>query len=220
MRLRRLAGREYNGEPPEFIRADTSWGAVRRGDAPTKDGRGLTTVVEAIVEKLGGAQTGLLRAADAISAEQWQTKPDPAMWAAAELTCHLMTVERAVLGAADRNVHNPPRAFPLIKRLHLPVGLASSRLFRLKTPVPLDPALIREKEAMLAELRDVRERTLAFIEATSSRDLSVYRWPHPFLGVLNLYEWMEMIAGHEVRHTKQMREIAASLPKVVATLQK
>jgi hypothetical protein len=48
----------------------------------------------------------------------------------------------------------------------------------------------------------------------------VYCWPHPFLGVLNTYEWMEMIAGHEVRHTKQMREIANSLPKVVTSLQK
>jgi hypothetical protein len=131
-----------------------------------------------------------------------------------------MTIERAVLGAADRYVQKPPRRFSAIKRLHLPIGLSSSRLIPMKTPVPLDLELIREKEAMLGELREVRERTLAFMAETSSRDLSVYCWPHPFLGVLNAYEWMEMIAGHEVRHTKQMREIANSLPKVVASLQK
>jgi hypothetical protein len=176
--------------------------------------------VSDIVEKLGSAQAGLLRAADAVSSEQWQTKPSPNVWGAAELTCHLMTIERVVLGGANRCLHNPPKTFPLLKRLHLPVAISSSRLFRLKTPIPLDPTLIREKEAMLAELRDVRERTLAFIAETSGRDLSVYRWRHPFMGVLNVYEWMEMIAGHEVRHTKQMREIAASLPKVVASLQK
>lgn len=108
----------------------------------------------------------------------------------------------------------------MAKRLHLPVRLAQSRLFRLKNPLPLDPGLIREKEEMLAELRDVRERTLAFLDETTGRDLSDYRWRHPFLGLLNLYEWMEMIASHEVRHTKQMREIAGSLPKVVTSLQK
>lgn len=176
--------------------------------------------VEPILGKLAAAQSGLLRAADAISAEQWQSQPRPGRWSAAEITCHLMTIERSVLGAADRYVQKPPKRFSAIKRLHLPVGLSSSRLIPMQTPVPLDLELIRAKEAMLGELREVRERTLAFMTETSSRDLSVYCWPHPFLGVLNTYEWMEMIAGHEVRHTKQMREIASSLPKVVTSLQK
>jgi hypothetical protein len=178
------------------------------------------SAVESIIGKLAAAQSGLLRAADAVSAEQWQSQPGPDRWSAAQLTCHLMTIERAVLGTADRYVQKPPKRFSAIKRLHLPIGLSSSRLIPMKTPVPLDLELIREKEAMLGELREVRERTLAFMAETSSRDLSVYCWPHPFLGVLNAYEWMEMIAGHEVWHTKQMREIANSLPKVVASLQK
>ncbi len=178
------------------------------------------SALEPILGKLAAAQSGLLRAADAVSAEQWQTKPSPTAWSASELTCHLMMIERAVLGAADRYTRHPPRQFPMTKRLHLPVSLAQSRLFRLKNPLPLDRELIREKEAMLAELRDVRERTLAFLDETTGRDLSDYRWPHPFLGLLNLYEWMEMIASHEVRHTKQMREIASNLPKVVTSLQK
>jgi hypothetical protein len=180
----------------------------------------VTTTLKPIIEKLGKAQFGMLRAADAVSAELWKTRPAPAVWAAGELIGHVMTVERGVLAAADRAVQGPPRHFPLIRRVHLPVALAESRVFRVKTPVPLDPALVQEKEAMLAELREVRERTLAFIDETKGRDLSVYRWPHTFLGVLNTYQWMEMIAGHEVRHTKQMREIAAKLPKAVVGLQK
>jgi hypothetical protein len=178
------------------------------------------SAVESILGKLAAAQSGLLRAADAVSAEQWQTKPSRTAWAASELTCHLMMIERTVLGAADRYTRHPPKQFHILKRLHLPVSLAQSRLFRLKNPLALDPALIREKEAMLAELREVRERTLAFLVETTGRDLSDYRWPHPFVGVLNLYEWIEMIASHEIRHTKQMREIASSLPKVVTSLQK
>ncbi len=67
----------------------------------------------------------------------------------------------------------------------------------------------------MAELRAARERTLAFLEETKARDLTVYRWPHAFLGMLNVYEWFEMIAAHEQRHTKQMKEIAEHLPKAV-----
>jgi hypothetical protein len=180
----------------------------------------VTYTLTPIIEKLGKAQFGMLRAADAVGSEQWKTRPNPASWAAAELIGHVMTIERSVLATADRYMQNPPRHFPWIRRLHLPVGLAESRVFRVKTPIPLDPALVREKEEMLAELREVRERTLAFMDETSGRDLSVYRWRHPFLGLLSVYEWMEMIAGHEVRHTKQMREIAARLPKGVLGLQK
>jgi len=184
--------------------------------------------LEGIVATLGRSQFGLLRAADAVSAEQWQTRPSAAAWSAAEVTCHLMTVERVVLGSADRVSQKPPAAIPVLKRWHLPVKLAEVRVFRLKTPLPIEVELLREKEGMLAELREVRERTLAFLEETKGRDLSVYKWKHPFLGVLDAYDWMRMIAGHEVRHTKQLREIAAklprgkskSLPKAVTSLQK
>ena len=93
-------------------------------------------------------------------------------------------------------------------------------MIRLKTPIPIEAEMVRGKEEMLAELREVRERTLAFIEETSGRDLSKYTMRHPFLGTLNTYEWFQLIASHEVRHTKQMNEIATSLPKVVANLQK
>ncbi len=180
----------------------------------------MTKTLKPIIERLDQAQAGMLRAADAVCCEQWQTRPAPAKWSAAELVGHVMTIERAALGTADRMLQSPPRHFHVLKRVHLPLALSRSRLLRIKTPIPLDSALVREKEVMLAELREVRERTLAFIEETSGRNLSAYRWKHPFLGVLNGYEWMEMIAGHEIRHTKQMREIAASLPKVVASPQK
>jgi hypothetical protein len=33
--------------------------------------------------------------------------------------------------------------------------------------------------------------------------------PHPFLGTLDLYEWVYFIAAHERRHADQVREIGA-----------
>ena len=95
-----------------------------------------------------------------------------------------------------------------------------ARVIRRKAPTPLEPQAVRAKEETLAELRQVRERTLAFIGETMERDLSKYSMGHAFLGTLNAYEWLQFIASHEVRHTKQMREIAGSLPKTVASLQK
>jgi len=176
--------------------------------------------IEPIVHKLASAQARLLRAADAVSAEQWKRGPSNGAWSAGELVAHLIMVERGIVGTADRVTQKPAKPASLLKRLHLPLALVESRLVRRKTPIPLDPQLVREKEAMLAELRDVRERSLAFLDETKNRDLSAYRWRHPFIGSLNLYEWFEMMAAHELRHTKQMQEIAAALPKAVETSQK
>jgi DinB family protein len=174
--------------------------------------------LEPILEKLALAQHRLLRTADSVPADQWKTDPGNGAWSAAQLIAHLIMVERRVIGTADRLLQNSPRHIPLFKRLHLPLALVEARIIRRKTPVPLDPELVREKETMLAELREVRERTLAFLEETSGRDLSAYCWPHPFLGTLNMYGWFQMIAGHELRHEKQMREIAEHLQKRVEVL--
>lgn len=175
--------------------------------------------LDRIHQKLAEAQSAFLRAADAIPADQWTVKPVADAWSAAELVAHLLMIERAVLGGADRISQKTPKPLPFLKRRHLPLWLVEARIIRRKSPIPLDPSLLGNKEDMLGEIRAVRERTLAFLEETRARDLSVYRWPHAFLGMLDAYQWFEMIAAHQVRHTKQIREIATSLPKVVGISQ-
>jgi uncharacterized damage-inducible protein DinB len=176
--------------------------------------------LDSIIYCMAKAQTGLLCAADSVPAEQWTIRPAEGRWSAAELIAHLMMVERAVIGKADRVAQKPPRRVSLLKRIHIPMALVESRWIRRKSPVPVAPEMLRDKAVMLAELRTVRERSLAFLEETRSRNLGEYCWAHPALGTLNAYEWMQFIASHEVRHTKQMREIAASLPKAIESLQK
>jgi uncharacterized damage-inducible protein DinB len=173
-----------------------------------------------IVEHLARAQSELLRAADAVPTGHWKTSPGHGRWTAGDVVGHLITIERAVLAGADKLVQKPPMPVPFFKRWHVPMALVESRILRRKTPIPLDAGIVREKEEMLAELREVRERTLSFIEENRQRDLSKYYMPHAFLGTLSAYEWLQLIASHEVRHTKQMRGIATALPKIVANLQK
>jgi uncharacterized damage-inducible protein DinB len=176
--------------------------------------------LKTMVANLDRAEQGLLRATDTVSANQWKARPGEGRWPAGEVVSHLITIERAILRNADRMLQNPPKSERFYKRFHVPMAVVESRLIRRKTPIPLDTQIVREKEEMLAELREVRERTLAFIGETMERDLSKYHMLHAFLGMLNAHEWLQMIASHEVRHTKQMKEIAGSLPKVVAILQK
>lgn len=176
--------------------------------------------LELILQKLAHAQQQLLRSADSVPADQWKTPPEKGGWSAAQLITHLIMVERGVVGTADRILQKAPKKFSIFKRLHLPIALVEARVVRQKTPIPLDSEMIDEKETMLAGLRETRERTLAFLEETRGRDLSEYRWRHPFLGSFDVYEWFQFVAAHQARHEKQMREIAAGLPKPIAVLQK
>jgi hypothetical protein len=176
--------------------------------------------LQAIAENLARAQAEFLSAADTVPADQWERNPREGKWSAAEVVAHLIMVERTILRGADKVVQKSPKPRPFFKRFHMPMALVESRLIPLKTPIPLDPALVGQKEEMLAQLREVRGRTLAFMEETRGRDLSNYHMPHPFLGTLNTYEWFQMIASHEVRHTKQMKEISTALQKSIAGLEK
>jgi len=177
--------------------------------------------LKTITENLARAQKEFLAAADQVSSERWSTSPGEGRWSAAELVCHLIVVERAIIHRADKLLQNPPpKSRPFLKRFHLPMVIVEARLLPRKTPIPLDSSLICEKEKMLAQLRAVRERTLSFMQETKDRNLAKFHMPHPFLGVLNTYEWFQLIASHELRHAKQMKEISLALPKTVATLHK
>jgi len=169
---------------------------------------------------LARAEREFLRAADGVSAEQWKQCPCPGRWSAGELVAHLIMVERAVIQSAVTAVQKTPKARPFFQRLHLPMSLVRARLIKRKTPIPLDPGLLSQKQEMLRELREVRARSLSFLEETRGRDLSRYYRRHPFLGTLNLYQWFQMIAAHQIRHTKQVKEIAETLQKSVEALQK
>lgn len=169
--------------------------------------------LKAITENLARAEKTFLSLADEIPAERWKARPGADRWSAGELVCHLIMVEQTIIERAGKLVQKPPRPRPFLKRFHLPLALVEVRLIRRKTPIPLDPALVTEKEAMLTQLRSVRECTCAFIEETRGKDLSKYHMPHPFLGTLSTYEWFQMIASHQLRHTKQMKEIAAAFQK-------
>jgi len=76
--------------------------------------------LDAILERLGCSQTAFFRAADSVSPKQWKTKPKAGEWSAAELVAHLRTVERAILGGAERITRRIPKPIPFLKRFPFP----------------------------------------------------------------------------------------------------
>jgi uncharacterized damage-inducible protein DinB len=164
----------------------------------------------ALFHRLGKARSALFAAADQVSTSRWRQRPGATRWSAAEVIAHLTQVEDAITSNSVKLVEREPRRFPVWRRWRAPFWVIEYRLARRESPLPLDPSILAGKEEMLAALRESRRRTLAFLEETSARDLSAYAWPHPFLGTFGFYEWFRLIAHHEIRHTKQIREIVNS----------
>ena len=166
-----------------------------------------------IFERLNRVRRELESVANVVPGELWRKPPRPGSWSAAEVIAHLTMVEGAITEGAAKLVSGAPRSVPLWKRFHLPIWLAGWRGVRVKTPLPLDPSLVADKEVMLARLADQRRRTLALLEQHGDRELSAYRWKHPLFGSLNFYDWFRIVAHHEARHTKQIREIVETFQK-------
>ena len=173
-----------------------------------------------VLQKLARSRNALISATDGIRTEDWSKRPGEGQWSAAEVVAHVMMVEQTVIAAAERILKKQPKPISFLGRLHLPIAMTERRVVRLKSPIPVSPELLGEKDAMLLELNRVREQTVALAKENASRDLRAYCWKHPFLGSLNPYEWLSFIASHEIRHEKQVREIAKNLPKPVAPFQK
>lgn len=167
--------------------------------------------IDRIVFRLERVRRDLLAVVDRVPAENWQKRPAEGGWSVAEVVAHLTMVETAVVSGATKWMQTQPKPVPLWKRWHIPPALGTLRLVKVKSPIPLDSRLVGEKEAMLERFRSVREQTLAFLGANKHRDLRRWRRPHPFMGSFNGKAWLKFVGYHELRHTKQIRQIMKRL---------
>ena len=166
--------------------------------------------VAAIVELLNRSHLAFLQACERIPENRWKKSPRKGGWSAAEVVAHVTMVESAVWNGVREELSQRPQSHSLWKKLHIPVSMSAWRAVKRKTPIPLDSALVKARDEALSGYSSIRNRTLKLIAEQASRDLAPYRRQHPFLGSLNLYDWMRVLAYHEIRHTKQIREIGKS----------
>jgi len=164
--------------------------------------------LEPLLELMQDARERFSGAARAVPEPLWRIAGQPGAWSAAEVVAHVTMVETLMTGAAAKITRTPAQPVPLWKRLHLPVVSASWRMFRVKSPIPLDTLLLDDRELMLSRLAGQRQRTLAFLQAGRDTNYRDHRINHPVLGSLNYYEWFRTLAYHDVRHAKQLRELA------------
>ena len=172
----------------------------------------------AVIDYADRARIELLATVDAVPQPLREARPSEEAWSVAEILEHLMIVERGVaklvalkLGEMQM-LPTPPRESPD----DVPLDAAKlhklgDRSFRLAAPERVVPRGELSAEEALAALLQTRGALLDQLHAADGYALSQAHHPHPFFGPLDLYEWVYMTGGHELRHAAQIREVATQL---------
>jgi hypothetical protein len=156
---------------------------------------------------LENSRAKFLSIAGEVSDLHWRKSPAPDCWSAADVLAHVGMVEERTIFGMKRLLRAAPNPVALRKRLHLPLALSTWRGRKVRTPITLDDKRVCDKQESFAGLIAARAATVELIESTRGTDVSLYRFEHPFLGSLNMYDWFRMIGYHELRHAKQIREL-------------
>ena len=176
----------------------------------------MHTHVTEVLSRLDRARATLRGAIDAIPAAKQRQRPAADRWSAAEVLEHLTLVE-AIFGG--RIVHavtaaksglspeSTPRA-PLPDDVEQRMG---DRVNKRKAPDTAQPTGAVDVAAGWAALEGNQATLRAALEGCDGLALSQVTLDHPFFGTMTVYQWVELMAAHEGRHTEQIKEIAAAL---------
>ncbi len=178
----------------------------------------LHPILEAVVEELARDRATLLEAAARVPADRRAQAPAPGRWSAAQVLSHLVKVEsssgrlfsvharrlREAGGPAESST-DAATVIDRFARFPLP-----SRARPVEAPEMVAPDDTMSFDDALLALAESRSRLLDAIGKANGLALGTVSAPHPRLGELTMYEWLLMIARHEVRHAAQLDEIATS----------
>jgi hypothetical protein len=176
----------------------------------------MHTHLTEVLSRLDRARATLRGAIDAIPPAMHRQRPAPDRWSAAEVLEHLTLVERLFGGRIVKAVDAArsglsAEAHP---RAPLPDPVEQrmvDRVNKRQAPEPALPTGSVDVASGWSALEGNHENLRAALAGCDGLALSQVTLDHPFFGTMNVYQWVELMAAHEGRHTEQIKEIAAAL---------
>jgi len=169
-----------------------------------------------IFEHLDHHRAILRRTVGEIPPDLRHRRPAPERWSVLEILEHLVLVERRLTFlfnqwlAEAREKGLPPEddsdAEP--KR---DLEIVTNRGYQVTASEAVHPRAGLDEAAAWAALEEARRELKATVLSGGDLPMGRFSRPHPALGPLNFYEWVEFVGWHEARHTGQIRENGAVL---------
>jgi len=171
---------------------------------------GLLTLKNTL-KRLDSVHGKLTTAVSAVDPALLSRRPAENQWSVAEVVEHLCLVEGAVMNYLKSRLDQPPGKVSPLKKL-LPMRIVSLRVKRLEAPKIVRPSadlppmadLLKKFDALRADTKEV-------CNTAGRKRLSQICFKHPFFGDMDGAAAVSMIAFHEQRHLKQIREILKKL---------
>ena len=170
-----------------------------------------------VLRTLDASRAALRQAMAAIPAAARTERPGPERWSPVEIVEHLSLVEtrfNAVVGGKIADALNAGLGPEREPRLPLPERiqtLLADRTGKRTAPEVAIPSGTMSEAAAWAAADKARAGFRASVLSADGLALGGVIHDHPVFGPLNVYQWVELIAAHEMRHVEQVREAAAQL---------
>lgn len=175
------------------------------------------TPVSECFANLDQARSGLRAAVDRVPEHRRGERPAPDRWSVSEILEHLSLVERRFAAIIALRIsearaaglgpeQNPRAALPPNLQLML-----RDRASRRNAPDAVQPSGGVDHVAGWIELERIRAELRRTVAEADGLALSTVTHQHPVFGTLSIYQLMDFIAGHEMRHAGQIAGIADAL---------
>jgi hypothetical protein len=154
----------------------------------------------------------LKAATKGLSEAQWNFKPAPEHWSAAEIVEHIVSTEDLLMETIRDKVMKAPAPGDRgdVKSIdQFILENVPNRSQKVQAPEPLRPSnRFGSPKDSLKRFADSRAKTINFLKDT--KDLRQHAIDSPFGKKFDGYQWILFIGAHNERHLKQLNEVKAS----------
>jgi len=181
--------------------------------------------LKAITDSLRSAQTRLRRLSDNLSDEEWNKRPGPGRWSAAECVEHLNLTSRAYLallpdavsrakkrgGPAQKHYRRDALGWFMSTMMGPLRHVGKFRIVPVKTTPKFVPKSRRSRKEILSDFVRLQAELAAVIRSGDRLPLDQVKIVSPFGGRMkySAYSALVIIARHQHRHIDQAEEAAA-----------
>ena len=173
--------------------------------------------IQEVLSVLDETRASLTSALAAIPAALQSARPAGDRWSIAEVIEHLGIVESRIAQMLTEKIEDARKAglgaetevTPVAPMLDVAAVVDRSKpITASEASQPRAGLSVEDGVKLLAERRAALRQTVV---AADGLALGSVEASHPRLGTLNVYQWLLFLAGHEGRHTDQIREVARSV---------
>ena len=181
--------------------------------------------LKAVTDSLRSAQSRLRRLSDNLSEEDWNQRPGPGRWSAAECVEHLNLTSKAYLallpdavararkrgGPAQKHYRRDALGWFMSTMIGPLRHVGKFRIMRVKTTPKFVPKAGRARTEILSDFVRLQAELAALIRSGDGLPLDQVKIVSPFGGRMkySAYSALVIVVRHQHRHIQQAEEAAA-----------